>query len=246
MRRIRRSTQLEDLWIVLADSVYGRLRLSMMRAELVPHQRLKVRDLAKQMGTSETPVREALLQLAREGAVEVRPRFFIRVPRLTLADYKDIRDIRLELEPMAAERAMSRLAPADIERLHAVHLRLIDAERRRDWRTALEANRDFHFGMFDRAGMPALVHVLEGLWTRVGPMLSQLYPAAPPTYGDGHQHLAILDALRRRDPYGLRMAIRLDLIEGGRGLLRRIAEQEAQDATDALSAPMSHGALSIN
>lgn len=74
--------------------------------------------------------------------------------------------------------------------------------------------------------MPPLIQVLEGLWARVGPMLSQLYPSAPPAYPDGHQHLAILDALRRRDPYALRLAMRLDLIEGGRNLLRLIGEQE--------------------
>lgn len=211
---------------MLAETIYGRLRSALMRAELVPHQRLKVRDLAQQMGTSETPVREALVQLAREGALEVRPRFFIRVPRLTAAEYRDIRDIRLELEPMAAERAMFGIDADAIDRLEALHERLIAAEVRGDWRAALDANKDFHFGLFEKAGMPPLIQVLEGLWARVGPMLSQLYPSAPPAYPDGHQHLAILDALRRRDPYALRLAMRLDLIEGGRNLLRLIGEQE--------------------
>jgi len=211
---------------VLAETIYGRLRSALMRAELVPHQRLKVRDLAHQMGTSETPVREALVQLAREGALEVRPRFFIRVPRLTAAEYRDIRDIRLELEPLAAERAMFRVDAHAIDRLEAVHERLVAAEAQGDWRAALDANKDFHFGLFDHAGMPPLIQVLEGLWARVGPMLSELYPSAPPAYPDGHQHLSILDALRRRDPYALRLAMRLDLIEGGRNLLRRIGEQE--------------------
>ena len=58
----------------LSEVVYARLRRALMRAELKPHERLKVRDLAQQMGTSETPVREALFQLAHEGAIEIRPR----------------------------------------------------------------------------------------------------------------------------------------------------------------------------
>ena len=41
----------------LSEVVYARLRSALMRAELAPHERLKVRDLAQQMGTSETPVR---------------------------------------------------------------------------------------------------------------------------------------------------------------------------------------------
>lgn len=213
---------------MLAEEVYSRLRLALMRAELLPHQRLKVRDLARGMGTSETPVREALVQLARDGAIEIKPRFYIRVRRLSLADYIDIRDIRLELEPMAAERAISNMRPADFDRLEALHHGLVAAEAGGEWGAALEANRAFHFSIFERAGMPALVQVLERLWLRVGPMLSELYPDALPHYPDEHQHVAILRALRRREPHALRMAVRLDLIEGGRNLLRRLTEKEGR------------------
>ena len=55
---------------ILSDAVYQRLRTALMRAELLPHQRFKVRELAREMGTSETPVREALIQLAHEGAID--------------------------------------------------------------------------------------------------------------------------------------------------------------------------------
>jgi len=199
-----------------------------MRAELPPHQRLKTRELARDMGTSETPVREALLQLARDGAVEIKPRFYIRVRRLTLAEYTDIRDIRLELEPMAAERAMSNMRPEDVARLEDFHATLVAAERAGHWSKALEANRAFHFALFEHARMPALLQVLERLWLRVGPMLSELYPDARPHYPDGHQHEAILRALHKREAYALRMAVRLDLIEGGRALLRRLSDMEAQ------------------
>lgn len=211
---------------MLAEEVYSRLRLALMRAELLPHQRLKIRDLARGMGTSETPVREALVQLARDGAVEIKPRFYIRVRRLSLADYVDIRDIRLELEPMAAERAMAHMSLSDIDRLDGLHRELVAAEASGNWGAALEANRAFHFAIFERAGMPALVQVLERLWLRVGPMLSELYPDARPHYPDEHQHMAILRALRKREPHALRMAVRLDLIEGGRNLLRRLSEKE--------------------
>lgn len=61
----------------LSRVVYDRLRDKLMRAELHPHQRLKVRELSREMGTSETPVREALFQLAHQGAIEIKPRFFL-------------------------------------------------------------------------------------------------------------------------------------------------------------------------
>ena len=211
----------------LSEVVYARLRRALMRAELKPHERLKVRDLAQQMGTSETPVREALFQLAHEGAIEIRPRYYIRVKRLTLREYTEIRDIRMNLEPMAAERALPFINDDIIEQLAATHEALVAAEAANDWPTALQTNFDFHFGLYSRSGMSTLTEVLEGLWIRVGPVLSELYPDAHPTYAERHQHLNVLDALRARDPYSLREAIRMDLIEGGRNLRQHLGAYEA-------------------
>lgn len=210
----------------LAAQVYGRLRTALMRADLKPNQRLKIRELAASMGTSETPVREALVQLAHEGAVEIKPRHYVRVRRATLAEYIEIREIRLNLEPLAAERALPHIRPEDIEELAAAHGRLVHAEATGDWQTALEANFDFHFGLYWRSSMPTLISVLESLWIRIGPLLSELYPDAPPTYADRHQHELVLDALRARDGYLLRAAIRQDLLEGGRNLVRHMQDAD--------------------
>ena len=81
----------------LSERVYSKLRNALMRGELVPDQRLKIGDVAAQLGTSETPVREALFQLARDGAIEIKPRHFLKVRRLSMAEYLEIRDIRLTL-----------------------------------------------------------------------------------------------------------------------------------------------------
>jgi DNA-binding GntR family transcriptional regulator len=216
-----------DAPVNLSESLRARLSQALMRAELRPHQRLKFRELAARMGASETPVREAIMQLVHEGALEIEPRRWIRVRRLSLAEYVEIRDMRLELEAMAAVRAMAKLAPADIETLAALHDRLAAAEAAGDWTTALQANFDFHFGLYRRSEMPALLRVLEGLWVQVGPTLAELYPHAAPSYVGQHQHLNILDALRRRDAADLRLSVQQDLIEGGRALCRRLAALEA-------------------
>ena len=101
----------------LSTQIYDRLRTALMRADLKPDERLKIRDLAASMGTSETPVREAIFQLARDGAVEIKPRHYVRVRRVTLAEYLEIRAIRLNLEPLAAERALPHIRAEDIDEL---------------------------------------------------------------------------------------------------------------------------------
>ncbi|MEP3326208.1 MAG: GntR family transcriptional regulator [Nitratireductor sp.] len=222
----------EEEALPLSEIVYAKLRRSLMRAEMKPHERLKVRDLAQKMGTSETPVREALFQLAHEGAIEIRPRYYIRVRRLSAAEYTDIRDIRMKLEPLAAERALPHIDDAAIDALALTHDALVEAEATGDWHTALQSNFDFHFGLYSRSGMQTLTEVLEGLWIRIGPLLSDLYPHAHPTYAERHQHINVLDALRARDAYALREAIRMDLVEGGRNLRQHLLEYESR-ATEA-------------
>lgn len=217
---------LQDESESLSNSVYLRLKEQLMRAELQPHQRLKVRELAHTMGTSETPIREALMLLSREGAVEIKPRYYIRVRRVTCSEYEQIRDIRLVLEPMAGERALPHMTDADIAELETLHHRLIEAENTGEWAVALQANFDFHFHLYRKSGLTHLLEVIEGLWVRIGPSLSALYPDAIPTYAYRHQHENVIDALRARDAYALRMAIQLDLIEGGTRLIRHLRAME--------------------
>ena len=56
----------------LSAQIYAQLKHQLMAARLQPGDRLKIRDLARTLGTSETPVREALLQLVRDGALEMK------------------------------------------------------------------------------------------------------------------------------------------------------------------------------
>jgi len=216
----------------LSEVVYAKLRSALMRGEMAPHQRLKVRELALEMGTSETPVREALFQLAHEGAIEIRPRYYIRVRRLTAKEYLELRDIRLQLEPLAAERALPHIDAAVIDELSAIHDALVVAEATGDWHAAAVTNFDFHFGLYSRSGMLSLTRVLESLWITLGPILKELYPDAAPAYSERHQHLNVIDALRARDAYALREAIRMDLVEGGRNLVQHLSEYEARAEAD--------------
>lgn len=213
----------------LADLVYRQLRQHLMRGQFRPHQRLKIRDLAVALGTSETPVREAIFQLVRDRAVELKPRHYIRVRRLTLAEYLEIRDIRLRLEPLAAERALPLIDRETLDRLAATHRALVQAERSEDHHRAVQLNFEFHFGIYWKSEMPNLISLLENLWIQVGPLLNHLYPYGRPTYAGRHQHEHVLEALRSRDREGLCEAIRQDLLEGGRNFVRHLQELEERE-----------------
>jgi DNA-binding GntR family transcriptional regulator len=210
----------------LASQIYVHLREQLMSATFQPGQRLKIRELARTLGTSETPVREALIQLVRDRALEMKEGYFIKVRQLTLAEYIELRDIRLVLEPLAAERAVPNLDAVLIRQLTESHRKLGQAEKSKDYRAALQHNFDFHFGIYRQSGMPQLTELLDRIWVQVGPMMNFLYPHGHPTYDGPHQHTNVLRGLQKRDVQMVRDAIRDDLIEGGRGFVRVLEEIE--------------------
>jgi len=216
----------------LSSQVYLHLRQQLMSARYRPGDRLKIRDLARSMGTSETPVREALLQLVRDGALEMKPGYYIRVRRVNLQEYLEIRKVRLLLEPYAALQAMPYIDDAVIDELEKLHAVLVQAESKKDYPTALQANYDFHFMVYRRSNMPHLIEILERLWVQIGSTMTFLYPFGHPTYEGDHQHLHMLAALRARDPDAVLAAYEADLVEGGRNFLRYLEEMEESGVHD--------------
>jgi DNA-binding GntR family transcriptional regulator len=210
----------------LTQRVYSQLRTALMEGRFKPGHRFKIRDLAVSMGVSETPIREALMQLVSERGLEMKAARSITVADLSLADYCELREIRMVLEGLAAERAALRVTHADIAEFEKAHQRLVDAEERRDWHEAIRANWQFHSALFQRAAMPELATILEGLWLRNGPLMTYLYPHARPRYARRHQHLNVIQGLRKRDPAKVRAAIQADLEEGGAALVKHLQELE--------------------
>lgn len=220
----------------LSSRIYDRLRQQLMSARFQPHERLKIRDLARKLGTSETPVREALFQLVKDGALEMKTGYYIRVRRVSLMEYMELREIRRVLEPYAALQAMPHLDEAFLKELESLHAGLIEAERTKDYPAALQYNFDFHFSVYRRSGMPHLIEILERLWIQLGPLLNYLYPHGHPTYDNAHQHVNILAALRARDADAVHEAYVQDLIEGGRAFVRYLTEIEGKPV-DVVGAP---------
>ena len=235
----------------LTTKVYDELRAGLMEGRFWPGYRFKIRDLAAAMNVSETPCREALMQLVRERVLDMDAGRSISAAPLTLAQYLELRAIRLQLEGMAAEAAALHITPAQLRRLEELHKALIKAQDDGDWPTAVRTNWLFHHAVYSAARMPELLTLIEGIWLRNGPMLSLLYPDAAPTYDGEHQHLAVIEGLRKRDSAKVRKSIQADTIEGGRlfvALLERIDRGEvpypkiAANTANAGRAPRQKGA----
>jgi DNA-binding GntR family transcriptional regulator len=103
-----------------AARVQEELREAILAGSLPPGARLRAEPLAERLRTSRTPVREALILLAREGLVDIEPRRGAIVRAFDAADLADLYDVRALIEPHAARRAATRIGRDDLARLNAI------------------------------------------------------------------------------------------------------------------------------
>ena len=200
------------------DDTYARLRQWVTVGRFLPGERLKIRDVAAELGVGLMPVRAALQRLAAEGALVHSPNRGVAVPRLSRAEFDDVLQNRLLLEGEAAERGALRLTDEDRRELARLHRAMAASLRRHDAKGYLDANEDFHVRLYRAAGSPLLMGLIETVWLKVGPLSNQLFddPAAAAVMNDAHDDL--MRALDRGDAAGARRAIERDLFVAGQFL----------------------------
>ena len=93
----------------LTSKVYQQIKEAIMSGHFQPGERLPIRSLAEKMGTSITPVREALLKLVSLGALNLKPAHPISVPVLNKEKYLENRTIRIAVEGLAAAQAAMKI-----------------------------------------------------------------------------------------------------------------------------------------
>lgn len=212
----------------LMSEAYKELRRGLMTGRFLPGLKLNIRDLAAAMNISPTPVREALVQLAAEGALsQVAGRSF-RVPSMTPEDYVELRDLRLNLEGVGAAEAALKIDEAAIVHLEQVHDRLVQAKAAQDFKSALIWNQEFHLRVCAEARMPRLLRIVEGLWLQMGPLLNMLYAHRPmfptPTPESRHAHVTMIEAFRARDGEAARRAMQSDIAGGSDPILANLRQ----------------------
>jgi DNA-binding GntR family transcriptional regulator len=200
----------------LGDRAYQRLRELLMSGQLAPGERLSLRSVADALGVSIMPVRGAVSRLVADRALEVTPSRAIRVPRATVAQFREITAIRTEIEGFAAARAAAARSPADLEAMAAAEagFRMESLAGSPNLARAVQLNMDFHFAVYRASGMPMLVEIVEQLWLRVGPIINletRDHPGRLVTGGAYRRHAQALEAIHRGDGEDARIAIAGDI-----------------------------------
>ena len=174
------------------------LRRLIQRGELPPGTRLRQADIAKRIGVSTTPVREAFTALAREGLVRQDAHRGAIVFLPSLDELNENYEIRCALEPLATRAASKRMSDADLKALD----KLIERMRATsDPHRYVALNRAFHSRIYDAAGLPTLAELIDRLRDAAAGYIRLLESKDDPDYAAQVQqeHERIVLALRAHD-----------------------------------------------
>ena len=209
----------------LRQQVADHLREEILSARLAPGSELGEVALARSLGISRGPLREALGQLAAEGLVTIVPRRGAVVKRLTRQEFIDAYEVREALESLAIKLAVPRLSVADKAELHRMCDQMERAGTNNDPDRFFELNRQFHARLVRASGNSKLEEVHSQLVAQMGRLMQQSLQLRGGIEQSVAEHRAILDAVDADDP---ERAARLleEHIEVPQRVLRSLAAQE--------------------
>lgn len=204
----------------LTMQVEASLKSALIIGALKPGARLITKEIADQLGTSITPVREALLRLVSAGALHATPAQAFLVPEVTLARYNEVNQIRKNLEGMAARAASQNMTKDKMRELRSLAEAFTEALKTGNTELTLQANRAFRFSIYQQAGMPTLSALIEQLWVQIGPCFNYLYPTSDDLMR-GHNYSDLLSALEEGDGFASERALWRAIDEGANIILKQ-------------------------
>ncbi len=186
----------------LKEHIYGVLRSAIMEMDIYNDEvdlRLDERKLAEQLGTSRTPIREALARLEQEGFVEIQPRKGVYVRPKTLDEVLEMVVVWAALESMAARLVTEVASDNDIQSLRVLGVKHSSDSNRADIAEYSEANILFHQKILELSGC-------ELLKVTANSLLQHMYAVRRRAMTEGDRvnrsvvdHMAIIEAIENRE-----------------------------------------------
>ena len=150
----------------LRETVLEQLRTAIITGRLAEGEVVSAPALGVTLGVSATPVREAMMDLAREGLVETLKNKGFRVTTMSESDLDDLAQIRLLLEPPAMRLVAGRLPDEDLPKLRSLADACLEATNRGDLEEYLRFDREFHALVLSYTGNAQLVELATSLRRR--------------------------------------------------------------------------------
>ncbi len=197
----------------IAGRVFDTVRRAIVQLQLEPGNPLSEADIARQLGVSRQPVREAFIKLSEAGLVEIRPQRGTFVRLISLREVENARFIREAIEVAIARKAAAEASAEDVEGLEQVVERQRGAAAAGDNAAFLQLDEQFHQRIAGSAGCEDAWRVLEGLKAQMDRVRYLSLPEATPLEVILVQHAAIVAAIGERSPDAAETSMRRHLSE---------------------------------
>jgi DNA-binding GntR family transcriptional regulator len=190
----------EDSHVPLREQVYEKLREAILAGLLQPGEHLGEDRLCRMLGTSRSPLREALRRLEAEGLVRLTPRRGAITSEITMSDLSGLFAVRRALEVLAAETAAARITAEELAQVESICSAMQRAVDTQDMAAIPILNTQFHALITELSRNKWLIHFMSSLKAHI----SRIYRSSIETPDRARQsiseHLAILEALRDHNP----------------------------------------------
>ncbi|MFC7398454.1 GntR family transcriptional regulator [Chelatococcus sp. GCM10030263] len=193
----------------LGNEVYEYILQQLMSLAIAPNERIGVDALARALGVSQTPIREALSQLEVQGlVVKTHLVGYRAAPQLTRKQFDDLCELRLLLEPAAAAKAATAMDDATLAEVIALS-EAMEAPAASHAATAYSAfarkDAEFHAMIAAQSGNDLIHQIIVQQRTHLHLFRLRFY--AQVTREAVTEHAAIVEAFRARDPAGAAAAM---------------------------------------
>lgn len=222
----------------LSDAIFRHIGRAIVEGKLRPNQRLIETQLCAEFGCSRSPLREALRMLAAEGLIEFSPRRGARVSQLTPKTLRDVFEVRVLLEGLAARLAAEHATEENVSALRGLSERMREIVAGDGSQDFFELNNEFHSRLARIGGNAFLTSLQETAANRT------FLPLFLFLSGRRHLELAaaahgeIVDAIARSDAAGAEEAMR-------RHIRQIQSEAEAIVVAQFGSGPVDSGGLVV-
>jgi DNA-binding GntR family transcriptional regulator len=185
--------------VSVAEQAYQTLRNAILTGEIAQGERIVELQIAKSLGISRAPVREATNRLLQEGLVESKTHFGPSVISMTPEKMRSLYDVRVAIEAVAIRQLARQASPGDIEVLEAVVQDMRKAATRRSLAGVVDSELRFHEVLRERSGNPYVIHVGKLLDAQVRLALTIDNMRYDNLRDVADEHLPLIDAIRRGD-----------------------------------------------
>ncbi len=222
----------------LSEAVYEVIKEWLVNETLETGAKIKEGEIAKQLGVSRTPVREAIHKLEREGLVEIIPRYGTFVASIFPKDIQEIYDIRGALETLALKSGFLHINKKKLLEMKQLHERCEEPLKKGNLSPFLKMDAKFHDFIIKASGNRRLAQLMGNLKTQI--RVSKLESLSVPGRAEKslEEHKNIISAMLEEDEKKAEKLLKEHTNKAKKNLLHLINERQHQRQNNS-SSPLS-------